>query len=257
MTLFPVLGVLRSIEKKMRQMAKHVLDYDSRYGPVFMFGVQVPKSTKQALELDKINKNNLWALALHKEMNQLDEYSSLEDLGPGAKAPGGYKRIRLHVICLVKHDEYRKCHCVADGHLTDPVKGSSYSGVISLKSMRIVILVSELNELKNMVGDIGNAYLTAVTGEYCCRTRILSKPRKHFGNQESTTWTQNLWCQIHEKLADIFRDFDFKPSYADSNIWIKDCGTYYEYIFTYVDDLMCLMKSPQAFFDALTKGPYT
>jgi hypothetical protein len=64
-------------------------------------------------------------------------------------------------------------------------------------------------------------------------------------------------ARFNEKLADIFRDFDFKPSYADSNLWIKDCGTYCEYIFTYVDDLMCFMKNPQAFFDALTEGPYT
>jgi hypothetical protein len=53
-------------EKKMRQMAKHVQAYDCRHGPVYMFGVQVPKSTKQALEFDKINKNTLGELALQK-----------------------------------------------------------------------------------------------------------------------------------------------------------------------------------------------
>jgi hypothetical protein len=63
-------------------------------------------------------------------------------------------------------------------------------------------------------------------------------------------------ARFHEKLADTFRDFNFKPSYADPDVWIKDCGTYYEYICTYVDDLMCSMKDPKAFFDALTKEPY-
>jgi hypothetical protein len=82
----------------------------------------------------------------------------------------------VHAIYSVKHDGRRKCHCVVDGHLTDPVKESSYSGVVSLRSMKGVLLVSE-----TMVGDIGNAYLTAVTGGarvYCCNSRIWSKPRK-------------------------------------------------------------------------------
>jgi hypothetical protein len=54
---------------------------------------------------------------------------------------------------------------LTDGHLTDPVKESFYPGVVSLRSMRIVVLVSELNELKAMVVNIGNAYQTAMTGE--------------------------------------------------------------------------------------------
>ena len=52
--------------KKMRQMAKHVHAYDYMHGPVYMFGGQVLKSAKQALEFDKINKNHLWELALQK-----------------------------------------------------------------------------------------------------------------------------------------------------------------------------------------------
>jgi hypothetical protein len=104
-----------------------------------MFGVQVPKSNKQALELDKINKNNLWELALQKEVGQLGDYDTFENFGYDANAPDGYKRIRAHVIYSVKHDGRRKCLCVAEGHLTYPV------------------MVSELNEIKTTVGDIRNA----------------------------------------------------------------------------------------------------
>jgi hypothetical protein len=87
-------------------MAKHVDAYDCRRGPVYMFCVQVPKSTKQAFDFDKINKNNLWELALQKERNQVSEYST--DFGPGNKAPDGYKKIRVHVIYSIKHDGCRK-----------------------------------------------------------------------------------------------------------------------------------------------------
>jgi hypothetical protein len=54
-------------------MAKHVQAYDARHGHVYMFGVQVPKSTRQTLELDKINKNHLWELALEKEMARVEQ----------------------------------------------------------------------------------------------------------------------------------------------------------------------------------------
>jgi hypothetical protein len=78
--------------------------------------------------------------------------------------------------------------------------------------MRIVLLVSELNELKAMVGDIGNAYLTAMTGEL---VYIVVGPE--FGSQEGTLWLSEYMLRIfgawfHEKLADTFRDFNFKPS---------------------------------------------
>jgi hypothetical protein len=48
--------------------------------------------------------------------------------------------------------------------------------------MRIVLLVSELNELKTMVGDIENAYLTAMTGEL---VYIVAGPE--FGKQQGDT----------------------------------------------------------------------
>jgi hypothetical protein len=58
--------IVATREKKMHQMTEHVHAYNCRHGPVYMFGVQVPRSTKKAFEFDKINKNNLWELALRK-----------------------------------------------------------------------------------------------------------------------------------------------------------------------------------------------
>ena len=53
----------------------------------------------------------------------------------------------------------------AGGHLTEPDKEQAYSGVVSLQTMRLAILAGELNGLKLMVGDIGNAYLESFTNE--------------------------------------------------------------------------------------------
>ena len=54
---------------------------------------------------------------------------------------------------------------MADGSLTpDPVE-NIYSGVLSLRHLRLVIFLGELNNLELWGADIGNAYLEAYTHE--------------------------------------------------------------------------------------------
>jgi hypothetical protein len=36
----------------------------------------------------------------------------------------------------------------------------------------------------------------------------------------------------------------YKPSKADFDFWIKDCGTHYEYLAVYVDDVLAFGKDP-------------
>jgi hypothetical protein len=40
---------------------------------------------------------------------------------------------------------------------------------------------------------------------------------------------------------------------ADPDLWIKDCGTHYEYVLVYVDDPMCIGTHPEQFFQSLTE----
>lgn len=54
---------------------------------------------------------------------------------------------------------------MAGGHLTDPPLESVYSGVVSLRGLRMVIFLSELNKLSVFQTDIGNAFLEARTTE--------------------------------------------------------------------------------------------
>ena len=52
---------------------------------------------------------------------------------------------------------------MADGSLTpDPVE-NIYSGIVSLRHLRLVIFLGELNNLELWQGDIGNSYLEAYT----------------------------------------------------------------------------------------------
>ena len=55
---------------------------------------------------------------------------------------------------------------VADGHLTEPPTDESvYSGVVSLRGLKSVIFLAELNKLKLYSTDISSAYLTAKCSE--------------------------------------------------------------------------------------------
>jgi hypothetical protein len=73
----------------------------------------------------------------------------------------------------------------------------------------------------NSIEDIGNAYLTAMIGEL---VYIIAGPE--FGSQEGHTMVirkalyglRTSCTRFHEKLANTFHDFKFKPSYTDLDV---------------------------------------
>ena len=44
---------------------------------------------------------------------------------------------------------------------------------------------------------------------------------------------------------------DFAPSKEDSELWMKDCGTHYEYIARYVDDVIAFSQDPMSIMKQL------
>jgi hypothetical protein len=64
-----------------------------------------------------------------------------------------------------KHDGRHKASLVAGGHLTDPNTDIVYSGVVSLRGIRLVVFLAELNGLELWGADVGNTYLEATTKE--------------------------------------------------------------------------------------------
>lgn len=53
----------------------------------------------------------------------------------------------------------------------------------------------------------------------------------------------------HEILSETLCRMGFKPSKANSDLCNKDCGTpyWYEYVTTYVDDLIFVAKDPMKY----------
>ena len=63
---------------------------------------------------------------------------------------------------------------MADEYLTDKPFDSVYSSIVSLRCIRLVAFIAELNGLKLWATDIGNAYLEATTKE---KLAIIAGPK--------------------------------------------------------------------------------
>ena len=79
--------------------------------------------------------------------------------------PNGYHRIKVHLVFAVKFDGRHKARLVTDGHLTPQPIENIYSGIVSLRNLRLVIFLGKLNNLDTWGAVIGNAYLEAFTDE--------------------------------------------------------------------------------------------
>ncbi len=68
------------------------------------FGIEVPKTVKEALALDCKNGNTLWADAIAKEMREV--CIAFNILPDGCSAPIGYQKIPCHMIFVVKIEDF-------------------------------------------------------------------------------------------------------------------------------------------------------
>ena len=128
--------------------------------------------------------------------------------------------------------------------------------VIILRSLRIFVFLSQLNNLEIWGADVGNAYLEAYTDEKLC---IIAGPEfKELQGHllimvKALYGTRSGGARWHDRLFDILQELKFKPSKADPDVWMRPepGGTCYEYIAVYVDDLAIAAKDPQAFCNEL------
>jgi hypothetical protein len=82
--------------------------------------------------------------------------------------------MQYHVGYNIKHDGRHSGRLLADGHLTPVPDNSVCSGVISLRALRIIIFLAELDKLKLWGADISSAHLEAETQEkaFFCQRRV-------------------------------------------------------------------------------------
>ena len=95
------------------------------------YGIRVPKSVEEALQIDEQNGNDYWKKAIEAEMKKINDAFKLYD--GDVKDLVGYQRIKTHFIFDIKLGENfrRKARLVADGHLTKTPSSVTYSSVVS------------------------------------------------------------------------------------------------------------------------------
>ena len=216
----------------------------------------VPRNHQHAMDIDRKAGNDKWLQAEQTELKQIHEYDTFIDMGKGTVMPSEFTKIRVHFVYAIKHDGRYKARLVAGGHLTKPPDGSIYSGVVSLKGIRIVIFLGELNNMPIYSTDIGNAYLEAKTQE-----KVYIIAGHEFGPLEGHTLVINKalyglrssGLRWHEHLADSLREMGFYNTKAENDIWMKRGLDSYEYIASYVDDLCIVAYHPEQIINHLEK----
>lgn len=223
------------------------------------FGIEVPKTVKEALELDKKNGNTLWADAIAKEMK--DVRVAFKILPDGQSAPIGYQKIPCHMIFDVKMEDFRrKARLVAGGHRTEAPATITYASVVSRETVRIALLMAALNDLEVKVGDVLNAYITAPITE-----KVWTVLGPEFGIDTGKTAVivralyglKSAGAAFRAHLASFMRQMGYTSCKADPDLWYKaetrptDNFRYYAYILCYVDDILCMHHDPMTILDRI------
>ncbi len=221
----------------------------------------MPKTVKEALDLDRQSGNTLWADAISKEMKEVRiAFNILPD---GHVAPIGYQKIPCHMIFDVKMEDFRrKARLVAGGHRTEAPATLTYASVVSRETVRLALTIAALNDFEVKVGDVLNAYITAPVkekvwtvlgpefGPDAGRSAIIV--RALYGLVRALYGLKSAGAAFRAHLASFMRQMGYTSCKANPDLWLKaetrpdDNFRYYAYILCYVDDILCIHHEPMS-----------
>jgi PAS domain-containing protein len=223
------------------------------------YGIRVPKTTKEAIQIDLENNNTLWQDAIALEMKN-NRVAFEEHHGDVSKLIG-YEEITGHIIFDVKLSENfrRKARFVADGHRVETPASITYSTVVYRDSVRILLTIAALNDLDVQGADVQNAFLSADNLE---RHWIRAGPE--FGDEEGKVFIVRRALYGLKSASAAFRSFmakkldeiGFRSSPADPDVWIRpavkpDGFEYYEYVMMYVDDILAISHDAKGVLESM------
>ena len=177
------------IAKTLRRRDRIISKVKSKYWrTTHKFGIRIPKTAKDAYDIDRETGTDFWTKAIEREMaNVRIAFEKLEGVNEeqmrSGKLKPGFKFCDTHMIFDIKMDGKftRKARLVADGHRTDAPASITYSSVVSRDSVRICLMIASLNDLDVFTCDIGNAYLNAN-----CREKLWTIAGPEFGSDKGS-----------------------------------------------------------------------
>jgi len=223
------------------------------------YGIELPKTVEQALEIDSRTGTTYWRDAIDKEMRNVLPAFKFDDED---KIPVGYKFIKCHMIFdITMVGLIRKARFVAGGHMTDPPAESVYSSIVTRESVRIMFLIAALNGLDLLGANVQNAYINAKTSE-----RVYTTAGPEFGSNQGRPAVivsalyglKSSGARWRDQFASILKELGFVNSRADPNVWMQkatkpDGLKYWEYVLCYVDDILAISHQPQLIMDDISK----
>ena len=119
------------------------------------------------MKLDEKNCNRFWQDDIETDIKALLglDYFEFFSAGYHATLGDGWQRTTLHMLFDVKQSLKRKCRLVAGGHLVDMMDIQVYLSTVKSISVQLLHAISHKANLKQICGDIGNAFPNAYTKE--------------------------------------------------------------------------------------------
>ena len=223
----------------------------------FKHGLEVPKNWKDIKRIDETAGNTRWQDAVEKEVAALIMHKCFDFKTPDYKPPTGYQFCRLHLVYDIKPDLTYKARLVCDGSQVDPRGLSTRATVVKSISVRLLDLIADANGLQVLCGDIGNAFIQAMTKE-----KIYTRAGPEFGNRafSMAIITRALYGlttsaeRFRTLLADFLRSLGFSPSRYDRDVWmrLRDDKDGHDYICTHVDDFKIVAKDADSWLQKIS-----
>ena len=217
------------------------------------YGIELPTTVKDAYDLDRKNADTFWRDAINKEMFNVSV--AFEILGENEKAPIGWTKASGHMVFDVKMSFERKARWVLDGHKTPDIEGSTYAGVVSRESVRIIMTYAALNKLPLMAADIRNAYLQAPSSQ---KNYIICGPEFGLENvgrvaliHRALYGGKSAGRDFRNHLRSCMHFLNFKSCPADPDVWMRpaiksDGSTCYDYVLLYTDDVLVASENAES-----------
>ena len=230
------------------------------------YGIRLPHSVKEALQIDKETGTDFWWQAIQREMKKVmvafeydDTLLTPEQARTDKSKYVGFQEIACHIIFDVKMDLTQKARFVAGGHMTEAPASITYSSIVSRDSVRIAFLLAALNDLDIVACDVGNAYLNAP-----CRKKIWFVAGPEFGSRQGTVvkvvralyGLKSSGASWRAIMNTSILEMGFTSSIADPDVYLRpnakpDGSKYYEYILVYVDDVLIVSHSPNTHLERI------